>query len=66
MGPAEIAARLSTPEFEVTTQLVNQWRKAKTFPAAKELACGRIWLEREIMAWAKRYRPDLLPKEIQK
>jgi hypothetical protein len=55
MGPAEIATR-----FNVSTQLVNQWRKAATFPAPCELSCGRIWLEREILAWAKRYRPDLL------
>lgn len=55
MGPAEIAAH-----FDVTTQLVNQWRKAKTFPAPAELSCGRIWLKREILKWAKRYRPDLI------
>lgn len=61
MGPAEIAARLSTPDFEVTTQLVNQWRKASTFPAPCELSCGRVWLEREILTWAKKYRPELVP-----
>ena len=55
MGLAEIAAR-----FNTSTQNVNQWRKASTFPAPCELACGRVWLEREIIAWAKRYRPELL------
>jgi predicted DNA-binding transcriptional regulator AlpA len=56
MGPTEIAAM-----FGVSTQLVNQWRKAAAFPPAAELSCGRIWLRRDILQWAKKHRPDLTP-----
>jgi hypothetical protein len=55
MGPAEIAVR-----FDVTTQLVNQWRKAQTFPQPRELSCGRVWATADILKWAKTYRPDLI------
>jgi predicted DNA-binding transcriptional regulator AlpA len=65
-GPALMAAAEIASLFDVKTQLVNQWRKASTFPAPAELSCGRIWLEREILAWAKRYRPDLYEVAMKK
>ena len=54
-GLAEIAARYGT-----TTQNVNQWRKAESFPRpVAELSCGRIWDWDEITGWQREHRPDL-------
>lgn len=54
-GLGEIAAH-----YGVSSQLVNEWTKAKRFPAPRQtLTQGRIWNRSDIDRWARRYRPEL-------
>lgn len=57
MATGEIAAR-----FGVTRQRAGQITAKRSFPKPYDvLTVGRVWRIRDVEAWIREHRPDLIP-----